>query len=182
MQLLEEMRQFLELPPKNIKVDDLVEMGVVTKILLLFSILISAFTEPIINIQVLAMNWQIYHEFQKRQQNFIDTSTYNILVDLEGLYDPELGVFDHTMKIKDITHALWCNLYSRPELVGHYYEDTSFRFHIPESLIMTRGVYRLLKLEYDHYSDSSHSYFPPRAQHFYQSCKYLQMHFPAILG
>ena len=56
MQLLEEMRQFLELPPKNIKVDDLVEMGVVTKILLLFSILISAFTEPIINIQVLAMN------------------------------------------------------------------------------------------------------------------------------
>ena len=46
-----------------------------------------------------------------------------------------------------------------------------FTFKIPEVLVERKGVYRLLKTDYDHYSDSSNSYFAPGVNNALKKCK-----------
>jgi len=105
----------------------------------------------------------MYHEMKERQKRFIDDGTYSIIQDLSEYYDPEVGVFDYVERSKerDVTHALWGNLFASPENDGHNFKKIGFNFKIPDSLLSTRGIYRMVHTTYDHYSDISTSYFSP---------------------
>jgi len=105
------------------------------------------------------------------QQRYLDKCTYSILQDLSDLYDPEVGIFEYLLSIPEITHCLWGNMYQCPDYDGHSFEEVKFEFKIPEVLITMKGVYRLIKTEYDHYSASCKSYFPPGVDNALKRCK-----------
>ncbi|XP_035703151.1 neurofilament heavy polypeptide-like [Folsomia candida] len=103
----------------------------------------------------------LYRGMIDNQITYVNKCTYNIIADLSVLYEPEVGICDYLLSIPDITHCLWGNIYCAPNINGHEFEELKFKFKIPEVLLSTPGIYRLIKSEYDHYSDSCLSYFPP---------------------
>ncbi|CAG7823625.1 unnamed protein product [Allacma fusca] len=131
LQLIEELKEFLLFPLETVSVETIKQIGM------------------------------IYHEFKEKQQEYLDRSTYDIIRDLTKYFDPEQGIFDMTESIEAITFSIYGNIFAQPELIGHEYEKLKFKFKIPESIVELRGIYRLLKTEYDHYSDSSNSFFAP---------------------
>lgn len=106
------------------------------------------------------------------QQRYMDQSTYAILQDLSNLYDPEVGIFEYVLSIPQITHCIWGNMFQCPEYEGHNFQEVNFQFKLPESLITVRGVYRLIKTEYDHYSSSCKSYFAPGVNNALKRCTF----------
>ncbi len=115
----------------------------------------------------------MYHEFMELQQGFIDDGSYRMMQDLGEFYDPEVGELETIVSSDqgEITHALWGNLYTCPDQTGHEYTDLGFKFLIPQSLVLRSGLYRLLKTEYDHYSDSCMSYYAPGIQNALRQCE-----------
>jgi len=90
--------------------------------------------------------------------------------DLSEFYDPEVGIFEYLVSIPQLTVCLWGNLFVRPDQEGHEFQDLNFKFKFPQSLIEMRGIYRLVKMEYDHLSDSCMSYFPLHLDNALKRC------------
>lgn len=99
-------------------------------------------------------------------------NTIPFIADLTEHYDPEEGIFDLCVSIDPITFAMYGNIFAQPDLTGHNFEKLKFKFKIPENLVERRGVFRLVKTEYDHYSDSSSSYFAPGIDNALRRCKF----------
>lgn len=117
----------------------------------------------------------LYRTMIDNQVKYLDRCTYTIIADLSSLYEAESGICDYLLSIPEITHCLWGNIYNAPNISGHEFEELKFRFKLPEILLSAPGIYRLIKTEYDHYSDQCLSYFPPGIENALQQCKPLAM-------
>jgi hypothetical protein len=145
LQVISELHTFLELPPDSMRLDLIRELGL------------------------------LFRDIVYYQQTYLDKCTYTILEDLNELFDKEVGVCDYLLSIPEITHCLWGNLFMCPDIDEHEFEDVKFKFKIPESLLTAPGIYRLVKTEYDHYSDSCLSYFQPGIENALKICKSLRI-------
>jgi len=141
LRLTAELHSFLELPPECMKVEMIQELGLV------------------------------YRDMVYHHKTYMDTCSYRILENLCDLFDPEEGICNYILSIPEITHALWGNIFQCPDINEHEFEELKFKFKIPEVLLTAAGIYRLLKTEYDHYSDSCMSYFPPGVENALKQCK-----------
>jgi hypothetical protein len=93
-----------------------------------------------------------------------------IIIGFSHFYEPEVGICDYYLSIPQLTHCIWGNLYCAPNINGHEFEELKFRFKLPDKLLYIPGLYRLIKSEFDHYSDSCLSYFPPGTENALKQC------------
>eukprot|EP00095_Tigriopus_kingsejongensis_P003535 snap_masked-scaffold106_size358372-processed-gene-1.3 protein:Tk03535 transcript:snap_masked-scaffold106_size358372-processed-gene-1.3-mRNA-1 annotation:"axonemal 84 kda protein" len=113
----------------------------------------------------LAERAKIFNEMKGLQLKKLNRATYNMILDVHPMVDPENNVLKYFLKSPLVALGLWGNVVAKNMRVkGTHFDSLGFEFDLPNDLIGNIFAVRVMRVEYDHYSKMcSSNKIPPRA-------------------
>ncbi|XP_076047226.1 dynein axonemal intermediate chain 7 homolog [Oratosquilla oratoria] len=107
---------------------------------------------------------EIWLSLQETQRSKLDQATYRCLLDLRGHLDHETQVYSFFDSSPLVALALWSNTARSPKNNVHEVEKLGLTFTLPADLVTSECVVRVMRTEYDHYSQFARTFYAPQVE------------------
>lgn len=97
--------------------------------------------------------FKIFDDMKSLQLKKLNRATYNLLLDVSPMVDPENNVLQHFLTSDLVSLGLWGNVAGKNmRIKGTQFESLGFEFELPDDLIGNIFAVRVMRVQYDHYS------------------------------